>query len=245
MTSQATYVYMKPEQSAHTSMSLLILDAVTVAVQPASSKRIAAKIVLPIYHTCPSCHAHDTLLYWLGLGGLAARVPMAARINPTDLPVTPAADATITETQVLSHPMPVTAQSSTPAASHTAPMYKAQLMQQQASGVAASSTHTLELATAVPDAAALDNGKKRKAEAEALQLAQAAAAVVINAGKRRASPEAEVGFCAVLTIIAACAWVITGHQCRPSNAVSLCTGYYRLYTLRLPFAHTCGFQHYS
>ena len=63
---------------------------------------------------------------------------------------------------------------------------------QQSGKAAGVCTPAPEPATDAADAAAVDNSKKRKADAEALQLAQTATAVVVNAGKRRASPEAEV-----------------------------------------------------
>lgn len=118
---------------------------------------------------------------------------MAMRVAPIKDPSTLAEDATITETQVLDSSAHAPAHRSTAASSALGLSQKAQAMRQHCNDNALNSHHAAEPATAVADAAAVDHGKKRKAEAEALQLAQAATAVVITAGKRRASPEAEVG----------------------------------------------------
>lgn len=121
---------------------------------------------------------------------------MAMRAPIADPPASSEHDVTVTKTQVLdsSEHASVQRNMQPPAVvSRSNLSQRDQLTEQQSSNAAASSSHAADSATAVTDAAAVDNGKKRKAEAEALQLAQAATAVVLNAGKRRASPEAEVG----------------------------------------------------
>lgn len=121
---------------------------------------------------------------------------MAVRAPPSEAAVPSAEDPTLTVTQVLERPTQLSAQSNAEAPDtvpHVGLSQKAQLTQQQPEATAVTG-HTEAWAIGGADSAAADNGKKRKAEVEALQLAQAATAVVINAGKRRLSPEAEVKF---------------------------------------------------
>lgn len=142
--------------------------------------------------TCSQRQRPDKFLYVSGLGGGAARVPMAMRAPIGDPPASSEHD--VTKTQVLDRSEHASTQHDMQLpAVVTRLSQRDQLTEQQSSNAAASSNHAADSATALADAAAVDNGKKRKAEAEALQLAQAATAVVLNAGKRRASPEAEVG----------------------------------------------------
>ena len=120
---------------------------------------------------------------------------MAMRAPIGDPPASSEHDVTVTKTQILNGPEHAVAHCDMPpraVASHSNLGQRAELTEQLSSNAAASNSHAADSGTAVVDAAAVDNGKKRKAEAEALQLAQAATAVVLNAGKRRASPEAEV-----------------------------------------------------
>lgn len=122
---------------------------------------------------------------WLsGLGGGAARVPMAMRA----VPIKPA--------------LPTAAEPLATAVAHTT-MGPPKVVEAQQVAAAAAVGEAVPLqggsqgtekgeASLDTDRAQADNSKKRKADGEARQSPEVATAVAGSTGKRRASPEAEV-----------------------------------------------------
>ena len=227
--------------------SCTALEKTTTLVSQATSS-IAEVAKGHIFIACTGIHwlhlltslMHE-LICFAGLGGGAARVPMAMRAVPINAAIPtvgePSAAAAAPDTSIMGPQKSRSAQQDVQvnAPGNTAP----QEGSRGASwGEAAGS-----------DSVQTDNNKKRKADGEARQSPEVATAVAGAVGKRRASPEAEVcQLCRLTTVLLSMPANSHSHKSGPLLVLLLCNLSFSMYCKPhmafLP-ALRCFFRHVS